>query len=30
MEKTGRQSRDDLTQKEAARLLEELKREAPW
>lgn len=30
MEKTGRQSRDDLTQKEAARLLEELKKEAPW
>ncbi|MEW6212047.1 MAG: hypothetical protein AB1631_27070, partial [Acidobacteriota bacterium] len=30
MEKTGRQSRDDLTQKEATRLLEELKREAPW
>ncbi len=30
MEKTGRQSRDDLTQKEAARLLDELKQEAPW
>jgi hypothetical protein len=30
MERTGKQSRDDLTQREAARLLEELKQEAPW
>jgi hypothetical protein len=30
MEKTGRQSRDDLTQQEAEKLLKELRQEAPW